>query len=365
MPNFRCAFALVLFCFASSLSAQQRDVAQQGMHRDGDSGWGRLFSGGTIPTRLPFDLGRGGWDADRVTAREAVSGSRVVLEVQYLRAPIRGLRPPRLVRARLQLARRATALNHEQVEVHFDGHRIIVTPHVREGSEWVTLGIDPQMVFTGQVEADGTVALPSFPKSAIISDFVSYARVRSGASVAYDDPRGYSIVLRAWILSPAEKRCLVVKDIKPVIDEIQSTLKQVDVEPRGMTLDVSHFTLPPGRDIQWAESLRFPFDMRPHRSHTRDHDVATVRLEAGVELFIVPHLVPGTDRVSLDVTERSSWSALAPEGFDVFDLSGVGDGQVALPRSSPRYLTRSGRRTAIRIADTDLVVFITPYLVRQ
>jgi type IV pilus assembly protein PilQ len=62
-------------------------------------------------------------------------------------------------------------------------------------------------------------------------------------------------------------------------------------------------------------------------------------VSTGFQLLVIPHIVPGTDKVMLEIIPKSDalsgtgTSSLAPPGFDVFTVgSGSGNGSIALPR---------------------------------
>ena len=316
----------------------------------------------------------------------------------------------------------------------------------------------------------------------------------------------------------AGSNLIVVKDIKPVIDEIESIIHQIDIEPAQVFIDVQFITtsnrdiLEYGvnvRDGGWNASLglgqiptRLPFNLgsggiddsliandtgigpfatagsNPTGQTTMpnvifgalnftevtaalkllkqdvfseivqapqlvalDNQEATIfvgetvryaqaraeqgqagglqlvveeapnsPVSIGFQLLVIPHIVPGTDRIIMDIIPQSDalsgtgTSALAPAGFDVFTVgSGSGDGQIALPRVSSstiktQVLLRSGQTAALgglvteSISDTvtqvpllgdvpllgwlfkhsttnktkrSLIVFVTPQLIRS
>ena len=68
----------------------------------------------------------------------------------------------------------------------------------------------------------------------------------------------------------------------------------------------------------------------------------------GFQLLATPHIVPGTDKVIMEVIPQrtalsgTGSSAIAPPGFDVFEVGGgtnAGSGQIALPRVSSSTLS--------------------------
>jgi type II secretory pathway component GspD/PulD (secretin) len=64
-------------------------------------------------------------------------------------------------------------------------------------------------------------------------------------------------------------------------------------------------------------------------------------VDVGFQLLIVPHVMPGTNNMTLDVIPKetslsggSGASALSPAGFDVFTVGASGlEGTIALPRT--------------------------------
>src|SRR5690606_11653226 len=92
-------------------------------------------------------------------------------------------------------------------------------------------------------------------------------------------------------------------------------------------------------------------------------------VSTGFQLLVTPHVVPGTDKIMLDIIPKSEslsgtgTSTLAPAGFDVFTVgAGQGEGSIALPRiASSRISTKvmlRGGQTAVLgglVTDTDSV----------
>ena len=88
-------------------------------------------------------------------------------------------------------------------------------------------------------------------------------------------------------------------------------------------------------------------------------------VQTGFQLLIVPHIIPGSDKVMMEVipeSEALSGSGgppLAPPGFDVFRVgSGSGEGSIALPRISSstistQMLLKSGQTAVIGGLTTD------------
>lgn len=253
-----------------------------------------------------------------------------------------------------------------------------------------------------------------------------------------------------------ETNVIMVKDTKPVVDDIRRTIAMMDIEPSQVQLDVRFVTtsnddlldvgISPGGN-GWSASLglgqiptRLPFDLgaggwddsliandngigpfvddvqnlpaatsipnvvfgalnfqevtatlrllaRDSRSEilqapqitTLDNNTATIfvgeavryaqaRVEQGqagglllaleegdespvnigFQLLATPHIVPGTDKVIMEVIPQrtalsgTGTSAIAPAGFDVFEVGGgtaAGAGQIALPRVASSTLS--------------------------
>ena len=88
-------------------------------------------------------------------------------------------------------------------------------------------------------------------------------------------------------------------------------------------------------------------------------------VQTGFQLLLIPHIIPGTDKVMLEVipeSESLSGSGgppLAPVGFDVFTVgSGSGTGTIALPRIASstiatKMLLKSGQTAVIGGLTTD------------
>lgn len=90
-------------------------------------------------------------------------------------------------------------------------------------------------------------------------------------------------------------------------------------------------------------------------------------VSTGFQLLVVPHIVPGTDKVIMDVIPKSEAlsgtgsSSLAPAGFDLYTVgAGTGDGSIALPRIASstiatKVLLRSGQTAVLGglVTDTD------------
>jgi type IV pilus assembly protein PilQ len=270
---------------------------------------------------------------------------------------------------------------------------------------------------------------------------------------------------------------IIVKDTKPVVEEIERIVQSIDVEPAQVYIDVKFVTttnsdildvgVSPGAN-GWTASMnlgqiphRMPFDLGPGgwdddfiandsgtgpfadqnlnptggtsmpdvvfgalnftevsatlrllRKDSRteiaqapqlialDHQIATIfvgetiryaqarseqgqagglqlvveeapdsPVSTGFQLLVIPHIVPGTDKIIMDIIPKSEslsgtgTSTLAPAGFDVFTVgSGTGEGSIALPRIASstiatKVLLRSGQTAVLGglVTDTDSV----------
>ena len=113
--------------------------------------------------------------------------------------------------------------------------------------------------------------------------------------------------------------------------------------------------------------LRQRSERSPRRMQLVVEEAPNSPVSVGFQLLVVPHIVPGTDKIIMDVIPQSDAlsgtgsSALAPAGFDVFTVgSGSGDGQIALPRVSSstiatQVLLRSGQTAVLGGLMTDTI----------
>jgi len=97
-------------------------------------------------------------------------------------------------------------------------------------------------------------------------------------------------------------------------------------------------------------------------------------VSTGFQLLVIPHIVPGTDKVIMDIIPKSDslsgtgTTTLAPAGFDVFTVgSGSGTGSIALPRIASstiatKVLLRSSQTAVLGGLVTDNVSDTTTQL---
>lgn len=88
-------------------------------------------------------------------------------------------------------------------------------------------------------------------------------------------------------------------------------------------------------------------------------------VQTGFQLLVIPHVIPGTDKIIMDVIPQSDSlsgtgsTSLAPAGFDVFTVgSGSGSGTIALPRVASstiatKVLLRSSQTAVLGGLSTD------------
>ncbi len=119
----------------------------------------------------------------------------------------------------------------------------------------------------------------------------------------------------------------------------KDTNSEIVQAPQLIALDHQEATIFVGETIRYAQAraeqgqaggLQLVVEEAP------DSPVST-----GFQLLVIPHIVPGTDKVIMDIIPKSEslsgtgQTSLAPAGFDVFTVgSGSGEGTIALPRIS-------------------------------
>jgi general secretion pathway protein D len=107
--------------------------------------------------------------------------------------------------------------------------------------------------------------------------------------------------------------------------------------PKVITLDGRAATIFVGETIRFAEARS-----EVGQTGSLQLTVAEARgspVEVGFQLLIVPHVIPGTNTVAMEVIPKETSlsgtadATLAPPGFDFFTVgSGNGTGSIALPR---------------------------------
>ena len=159
------------------------------------------------------------------------------------------------------------------------------------------------------------------------------------------------------------------------LNEVSATLRLLEKDsrseivqaPKLIALDNQVATIFVGETIRYAQArseqgqaggLQLVVEEAP------DSPVST-----GFQLLVIPHIVPGTDKIIMDIIPKSEslsgtgTSTLAPAGFDVFRVgSGTGEGSIALPRVASstiatKVLLRTGQTAVLGglVTDTDSV----------
>ncbi len=214
-----------VFIDVKFVTTSNQDILEYGVNI-GDNGWTAAASLGQIPTRLPFDLGAGGWD-DNIIANDNDIGPFADETLN----PTGDTVVPDVIFGALNFTEVTAALRLLQKDV---------TSEIVQAPKLIALDHQEATIFVGET--------------------IRYAQARSEQGQA-----------------------------------------------GGLQLVVE-------------EAPRSP-------------------VSTGFQLLVIPHIVPGTDKVVMDIIPKSDAlsgtgsSSLAPPGFDVFTVgSGSGTGSIALPR---------------------------------
>ncbi|MCE9593345.1 MAG: hypothetical protein K8S98_04055 [Planctomycetes bacterium] len=118
----------------------------------------------------------------------------------------------------------------------------------------------------------------------------------------------------------------------------QDTKSEVIQAPKLNVLDGTPATIFVGETIRYAEAKSEQGQAGGLQLSLAEAGGSPV--EVGFQLLIVPHVVPGTNTLTMDVIPKETSlsgtgsSALAPAGFDVFTIGASGlEGSIALPRT--------------------------------
>jgi type II secretory pathway component GspD/PulD (secretin) len=126
----------------------------------------------------------------------------------------------------------------------------------------------------------------------------------------------------------------------------RDTSTEVVQAPKLIALDGKAATIFVGETIRYAEA-------KTEQGQAGGLSLSVVEassspVEVGFQLLVVPHVVPGTDRLMLDVIPKETSlsgtgdSSLAPAGFDVFTIGASGlEGSIALPRKRSSTIVTS------------------------
>ena len=148
----------------------------------------------------------------------------------------------------------------------------------------------------------------------------------------------------------------------------RDTSSEVVQAPKLIALDGREATIFVGETIRYAEA-------KTEQGQAGGLSLSVVEatsspVEVGFQLLVVPHVIPGTDTLMMDVIPKETSlsgtgeSSLAPAGFDVFTLGASGlEGSIALPRKRSStivtsMLLESGQTAVIGGLSTDTNVEI-------
>ncbi len=135
---------------------------------------------------------------------------------------------------------------------------------------------------------------------------------------------------------------------------VQATLKMLQRDtksdviqaPKIMALDGAEATIFVGETIRYAEAKSEQGQSGGLQLSLAEASGSPV--DVGFQLLIVPHVIPGTNNLTLEVIPKETslsgtgQSALAPAGFDVFTVGASGlEGSIALPRTRSSTIVTS------------------------
>jgi type IV pilus assembly protein PilQ len=126
----------------------------------------------------------------------------------------------------------------------------------------------------------------------------------------------------------------------------RDTSTEVVQAPKLIAIDGKAATIFVGETIRYAEAKAV--EGQAGGVSLSVSEATSSPVEVGFQLLVVPHVVPGTDRMMLDVIPKETSlsgtgdSSLAPPGFDVFTLGASGlEGSIALPRKRSSTIVTS------------------------
>lgn len=158
----------------------------------------------------------------------------------------------------------------------------------------------------------------------------------------------------------------------------RDTRSEVIQAPRIITLDGNEATIFVGETVRYAEAKSEQGQAGGLLLSVAEAGGSPV--EIGFQLFVRPHVVPGTEQILLEIIPKETSlsgasvdSSLAPAGFDIFTVGAAGlEGSIALPRTRAStmltHMMLDGGQTAViggLTTDTDTKVLSrVPYLSR-
>jgi len=118
----------------------------------------------------------------------------------------------------------------------------------------------------------------------------------------------------------------------------RDTSNEVIQAPKIIAIDGHEATIFVGETVRYAEAKSEQGQAGGLQLSLQEADNSPV--EIGFQLLCTPHVIPGTNRLTLDVIPKETSlsgvgsTSLAPPGFDVFTIGAAGlEGSIALPRT--------------------------------
>lgn len=141
------------------------------------------------------------------------------------------------------------------------------------------------------------------------------------------------------VVPPTVYGSLSFENISPTLRLLQrDTTSEVIQAPKIIALDGHPATIFVGETIRYAEAKSEQGQAGGLQLSLEEASNSPV--DTGFQLLLKPQIVPGADRVMLEVIPKETSlsgtgnSSLAPEGFDVFTIGAAGlEGTIALPRT--------------------------------
>ncbi|HIG10649.1 MAG: hypothetical protein ABGY71_14950 [bacterium] len=202
------------------------------------------------------------------------------------------------------------------------------------------------------------ITLPFDPGHGGIEDSIIANNTGGGPWYSSDDSLGAGFNNGATFIPDTIFGALSFTEVSAALHLLQrDTSTEVIQAPKLIALDGHEATIFVGETIRYAEAKS-----EQGQSGGLQLSVAEATgspVEVGFQLLIKPHIVPGSERIIMDVIPKETSlsgqgnTALAPPGFDVFTLGASGlQGSIALPR------TRSSTIVTTMIMDSGQTVVI-------
>lgn len=141
------------------------------------------------------------------------------------------------------------------------------------------------------------------------------------------------------VIPPTVYGSLSFEDVSPTLRLLQrDETSEVIQAPKIIALDGHPATIFVGETIRYAEAKSEQGQAGGLQLSLEEASGSPV--DVGFQLLLKPQIVPGADRIVLEVIPKETSlsgtgeSSLAPEGFDVFTIGAAGlEGSIALPRT--------------------------------